>query len=196
MFLQIGCSITQAFRALCEQSNAKVTRFAQQFTRLGKRMVVINYQRIRYLMADSAFPHLGGASIFILVRRHSVTSPKFLCLYPRPSRTNGALLRGTAPSICLLGESLLIRQHTFSITWGTDKPFTRLDFGTSACFTNLCNCHQCNTPLIDAIIYLCDDFGNPKLPEQGKGEHNALADARWNKQVYDFLKEFSRNEVR
>lgn len=33
----------------------------------------------------------------------------------------------------------------------------------------------------------CDDLGNPKLPDQGKGEHNALADARWNKQVYDFL---------
>jgi hypothetical protein len=29
--------------------------------------------------------------------------------------------------------------------------------------------------------------GNPKLPEQGKGEHNALADARWNKTSYDFL---------
>jgi 3'-5' exoribonuclease-like protein len=38
----------------------------------------------------------------------------------------------------------------------------------------------------------CDQLGNPKLPEQGKGEHHALADARWNKRVYDFLesKEF------
>src|SRR5258708_4137292 len=27
----------------------------------------------------------------------------------------------------------------------------------------------------------CDALGNPNLPEQGKGEHNALADARWNK---------------
>lgn len=26
-----------------------------------------------------------------------------------------------------------------------------------------------------------------KLPEQGKGEHNALADARWNRQTYEFL---------
>ncbi len=31
--------------------------------------------------------------------------------------------------------------------------------------------------------------GNPKLPEHGKGEHNALADARWNKTAYDFLME-------
>ena len=33
----------------------------------------------------------------------------------------------------------------------------------------------------------CDELGNPKLPEQGKGEHNALADARWNRQVWEFL---------
>lgn len=33
----------------------------------------------------------------------------------------------------------------------------------------------------------CDDLGNPKLPEQGKGEHHALADARWNKLVWEFL---------
>lgn len=33
----------------------------------------------------------------------------------------------------------------------------------------------------------CDRLGNPELPKQGKGEHNALADAQWNKHVYDFL---------
>ncbi len=33
----------------------------------------------------------------------------------------------------------------------------------------------------------CDDLGNPALPEQGKGEHHALADARWNRQAWDFL---------
>lgn len=37
------------------------------------------------------------------------------------------------------------------------------------------------------IKQLCDSLGNPKLPEQGKGEHHALADARWNKQAYEFL---------
>lgn len=37
------------------------------------------------------------------------------------------------------------------------------------------------------IKQLCDDKGNPKLPEQGKGEHNALADARWNKLAWEFL---------
>lgn len=37
------------------------------------------------------------------------------------------------------------------------------------------------------IKQLCDSLGNPKLPEQGKGEHHALADARWNKQAFDFL---------
>lgn len=30
-------------------------------------------------------------------------------------------------------------------------------------------------------------LGNPKLPEQGKGEHHALADARWNREAHSFL---------
>lgn len=33
----------------------------------------------------------------------------------------------------------------------------------------------------------CDMLGNPQLPEQGKGEHNALADARWNRTAWEFL---------
>jgi hypothetical protein len=37
------------------------------------------------------------------------------------------------------------------------------------------------------IKQLCDMYGNPPLPEQGKGEHHALADARWNKEAYHFL---------
>ena len=34
----------------------------------------------------------------------------------------------------------------------------------------------------------CDSLGNPDLPVQGKGEHNAIADARWNKTAYEFLR--------
>jgi hypothetical protein len=37
------------------------------------------------------------------------------------------------------------------------------------------------------IKQLCDSLGNPKLPEQSSTEHNALNDARWNKQAYEFL---------
>jgi hypothetical protein len=37
---------------------------------------------------------------------------------------------------------------------------------------------------------LADMLGKPKLPEQGKSEHHALADAKWNKQAYDFLIEY------
>ncbi len=37
------------------------------------------------------------------------------------------------------------------------------------------------------IKQLCETLGDPQLPEQGKGEHHALADARWNKQVYEWL---------
>lgn len=39
---------------------------------------------------------------------------------------------------------------------------------------------------------LCDDLGNPKLPEQGKNEHHALADAVWNQQAYKFLKSLGK----
>jgi hypothetical protein len=39
------------------------------------------------------------------------------------------------------------------------------------------------------IKQLCDSVGNPKLPEQGKGEHNALDDARWNMKAYKYLLE-------
>lgn len=38
------------------------------------------------------------------------------------------------------------------------------------------------------IKQLCDDLGNPKLPEQTSTEHNALADALWNKQAYEFIR--------
>lgn len=37
------------------------------------------------------------------------------------------------------------------------------------------------------IKQLCVSLGDPRLPEQGKGEHHALADARWNRVAYEFL---------
>ncbi len=37
------------------------------------------------------------------------------------------------------------------------------------------------------IKQLCDDLGNPKLPDQTSTEHHALADARWNKEAWQFL---------
>lgn len=39
------------------------------------------------------------------------------------------------------------------------------------------------------IKQLCVSLGDPKLPEQGKGEHHALLDARWNQIAYEFLVE-------
>lgn len=38
----------------------------------------------------------------------------------------------------------------------------------------------------------CDTLGNPKLPEQGKGEHNALADARWNRIAWQYLNDYQQ----
>ncbi len=42
----------------------------------------------------------------------------------------------------------------------------------------------------------CDCLGNPALPEQGKDEHNALADARWNKVAWEFLRETEKQQMR
>jgi hypothetical protein len=43
------------------------------------------------------------------------------------------------------------------------------------------------------IKQLCDLLGNPELPKQGKGEHNALDDAKWNKKAYEFLINYANN---
>jgi hypothetical protein len=37
-------------------------------------------------------------------------------------------------------------------------------------------------------------LGNPKLPAKPAGAHNALTDARWNSDVYAFLKAIEENE--
>ena len=37
------------------------------------------------------------------------------------------------------------------------------------------------------IKQLADSLGNPELPTQSSTEHNALNDARWNKQAWEFL---------
>ncbi len=37
------------------------------------------------------------------------------------------------------------------------------------------------------IKQLADMIGNPQLPKQESGEHHALADARWNRQAWEFL---------
>jgi hypothetical protein len=41
----------------------------------------------------------------------------------------------------------------------------------------------------------CDRLGNPKLPEQGKGEHDALQDAQWNKLVWEFLRNYEESKL-
>jgi hypothetical protein len=39
----------------------------------------------------------------------------------------------------------------------------------------------------------CKQLGDPKLPEQEKGLHNALEDARWNQKAWKFLHELALN---
>jgi hypothetical protein len=42
------------------------------------------------------------------------------------------------------------------------------------------------------VKQVCDDVGNPSLPAQGKGEHHALADARWTREAWNFLQDFRK----
>lgn len=42
------------------------------------------------------------------------------------------------------------------------------------------------------IKQLAVSLGNPRLPEQDKGQHNALADAHWNVKAHQFLMEHQR----
>lgn len=37
----------------------------------------------------------------------------------------------------------------------------------------------------------CDALGDPRLPEQESTEHNALADARWNRDAWAFLAQYA-----
>lgn len=41
----------------------------------------------------------------------------------------------------------------------------------------------------------CWALGGPDLPTQGKSEHDALADACWNRDVYKFLSEYNRKAI-
>jgi hypothetical protein len=39
----------------------------------------------------------------------------------------------------------------------------------------------------------CDRLGNPELPKQGKGEHSALEDARWNRRAWEYLRSLNQD---
>ena len=42
------------------------------------------------------------------------------------------------------------------------------------------------------IKQYAERLGNPELPKITDGKHNALADAKWHKQMYDYLVEYER----
>lgn len=44
------------------------------------------------------------------------------------------------------------------------------------------------------IQQLCNDLGNPELPKQESGEHNALADAKHNQVIYQFLMDLKQGQ--
>ncbi|MDJ0594419.1 MAG: 3'-5' exoribonuclease [Pleurocapsa sp. MO_226.B13] len=38
----------------------------------------------------------------------------------------------------------------------------------------------------------CDRYGNPRLPKQKHGKHNAVEDAKWNRYIYHYLQNFQK----
>lgn len=40
-----------------------------------------------------------------------------------------------------------------------------------------------------------DELGNPQLPPQRQAEHDALNDARWNKQIFDYLTQLKQTQL-
>lgn len=42
----------------------------------------------------------------------------------------------------------------------------------------------------------CKQLGDPELPAQGKGEHSAILDARWNRDVWHFLDNYAKRQRR
>jgi len=46
------------------------------------------------------------------------------------------------------------------------------------------------------IKQYCDMLGNPRLPDQGKGEHHALSDAIWTREAFVFLRNLQLKEGR
>lgn len=46
------------------------------------------------------------------------------------------------------------------------------------------------------VKQLCVSLGNPTLPKQSSTEHNALYDARWTKDAYDFLQDCRRTAIK
>jgi DNA polymerase III epsilon subunit-like protein len=65
-----------------------------------------------------------------------------------------------------------------------------------------CSLFGCMIDLPEHFLKYCMDLkqwavqlGNPELPKQMNTEHNALADARWNREVYAFLCESHDTEA-
>lgn len=53
-------------------------------------------------------------------------------------------------------------------------------------------CRRCNMAIglfrdDPVLLFAAAKYLGPYLPEQGKGEHHALADAHWNRSAYEFL---------
>lgn len=98
----------------------------------------------------------------------------------------------------------VIAQHVLRFIWPDEKQEKPEFWGYYADYDWVVFCQMFGT-MMDLpkgfpmwcrdIKQLCADCGDPELPEQGKGEHNALADALWNKVAWEFLRRSAPSEV-
>jgi hypothetical protein len=112
------------------------------------------------------------------------------------SRANEFVRTHVIPKLGKLSEALPteeIRRRILDFVNGDEKPefwgyYADYDW---VCFSQIFG-RMVNLPrhfpmYCRDIKQFADDLGNPKLPPEGKNEHHALHDARWNAKAYRFL---------
>lgn len=124
-------------------------------------------------------------------------TPRAAFLRAHPDRCTNEWVRDNVLPHLLLGEVPHSKMRELLVDFCLVEKYGKPEFwGYYSAYDHVALCQIFGTMMelpTDWPMYtcdikqLCDSLGNPKLPEQGKGEHNALADAKWNKTAFEFL---------
>jgi hypothetical protein len=101
-----------------------------------------------------------------------------------PWRTRAEIARKVFDFCCREEYGKLVVYNTLEF-WGYYADYDWVAF--CQLFGKMINLPKGFPMYCNDIKQLAMDMGNPELPKQQSGEHNALSDAWWNKQTYEFL---------
>lgn len=163
---------------------------------------------------EHVFPHLvlcphihvrGEPSVYVDLLAHD---QKGQCTFERPAKGISGL-SGIKPSDAMLigahadcpwrtreqiKREILhfmdISQYGFPELWGYFSAYDHVAF--CQIFGKMLDLPHGFPMYTRDLKQWADQLGNPHLPDAGKGEHHALADAKWNQRVYVFLEEYER----